>query len=186
MSTPSVDLPALEAAPATPASPRGGDAGGGSGGVAGRLLGRDSVNRSQYRALRRASTAAPAAAGGRYSRPATPANTPMARPHLEAIPSATAPAGSAHLAPARARITSAQLEEVGRLLECYRTRAAFVAGGTRVKVEPSRLGRCACRNPLREGVLALYRFLENNTEPAVLAWKLPHEQLLELTMTARV
>jgi len=137
-------------------------------------IGRESVNRSQYGQLRRARTI------GAHHRHAT------ARPSLEGVemrpPAAAAGAAvSAYsLAPSvQAGFNKEQLDEVGLLLDCYRTRASYIVGGTRVLVARR-------RNPLRTAVMAVYSFLANNTQPAVLAWQVPDEQLLELTLTARV
>lgn len=69
------------------------------------------------------------------------------------------------------------------LLDCYRQRTVYVVGGTRVA---PRLKGVGSRNPLRRVVLAAYGFLSNNTQPATLAWKVPDEQLLEVTLLARL
>lgn len=119
-----------------------------------RVLGRESVNRREYRSLsaayrqRRDGLAAGSPPADSLGSPSLTASSAGRAAGAVGPASGGGGGGGGALA-----LSPGQVDEVGLLLDCYRERAVYVCGGTRVLKKK----RGPCFNPLRVAALSAYQ-----------------------------
>jgi hypothetical protein len=77
-----------------------------------------------------------------------------------------------------------QLADLDLLLECSHSRAVYIVGHSHVRARQER--QHPVRGYLKGLVMSVYSLIDNNTQPATAAWKLPDDQLLEVKLLVRV